>query len=567
MFKKCLLVVVFVFLALTTKNVLAQENRGGFVIDNFQVDILVKQNSIIEVNEKIEVNFSERRHGIFRDIPVEYKNDTGFDFNLKLSNISIKDEQGKPYQFEVSNYGNNKRIKIGNPNLEVVGKQIYNIKYEIKKGIRYFEDHDELYWNPIGTGWTTSIEKASSQVRFEEGINYIENASYCYTGSFGSKESDCLIGEDQNGVLFTAKHQLNSNEGMTIVLSFPKGEIYQPSFWENIWLFMVDNWGLGIPLVVFSIMFVVWSKKGRDRPFKEIVIAQYDSPDKLTPGELGYLMKEKYTGRFLAGDVVSLAVKGFLKIEELEMNKLKKFLKARPEYQFEKIKDWENAKNLTEHEKEILTGLFGLKSIGEKIKLSDKKDFYKNKKEIDLKIKKQTEEYFFQSFWNKKVAYILVGVLVFPLGFFALLLGRTDIFLGIVFSVGIVALFSAFMSKKTSKGAEAFWKAQGFKHYIDVAEKDRAKFYAKENMFEAVLPYAIVFDNVDNWAKTFNGIIKEPPEWYSGANAFSIVAFSNSLNTGLVDSSNSASASPSSSGSGGGGSSGGGGGGGGGGSW
>jgi hypothetical protein len=286
-------VVVFVFLALTTKNVLAQENRGGFVIDNFQVDILVKQNSIIEVNEKIEVNFSERRHGIFRDIPVEYKNDTGFDFNLKLSNISIEDEQGKSYQFEVSNYGNNKRIKIGNPNLEVVGKQIYNIKYEIKKGIRYFEDHDELYWNPIGTGWTTSIEKSSSQVSLEKEVDYMENSSYCYTGSFGSKETDCLIEEGENRVLFTANNQLNSNEGMTIVLSFPKGEIYQPSFWENIWLFMVDNWGLGIPLVVFLIMFVVWSKKGRDRPFKEIVIAQYDSPDKLTPGELGYLMKEK----------------------------------------------------------------------------------------------------------------------------------------------------------------------------------------------------------------------------------------------------------------------------------
>jgi uncharacterized membrane protein len=86
-------------------------------------------------------------------------------------------------------------------------------------------------------------------------------------------------------------------------------------------------------------------------------------------------------------------------------------------------------------------------------------------------------------------------------------------------------------------------------------------------MFEQVLPYAIVFGNVDKWAKAFDGIIKKSPDWYSGTTSFSVIGFSNSLNSGIVTSSNSASVSPSSSGSGGGGFSGGGGGGGGGGSW
>ena len=467
----------------------------------------------------------------------------------------------------------------------------------------------------------------------EKEVDYMENSSYCYTGSFGSKETDCLIEEGENRVLFTANNQLNSNEGMTIVLSFPKGEIYQPSFWENIGLFIIDNWGLFLPIIVFGLMFFLWLKKGKDEPFKKTLIAQYEVPDELTPGEMGYLMKERYTGRFLAGDIVNLAVKGYLKIEEAkEINlpklflKIKKYKKAfsvliilsilfffldsfkslelnstsanlliksiftiffgslilffifkvinfkakKREYKFEKLKDWENSKNLTEHEKNILKGIFKSKKIGSKISLKERKDFYQDKKRIDEKIKEQIEKrnYFQKELLNNIFVYIALAVVVFVFGFFGMLfLDRLDIFLGSLISIGIIVLFGNFMSKKTSKGSEAFWKSKGFKRYIDVAENDRAKFYAKENMFEKVLPYAIVFGNVNKWAKAFDGIIKEPPEWYSGTRAFSVVAFSNSLNTSLVDSSNSASASPSSSGSGGGGSSGGGGGGGGGGSW
>ena len=51
----------------------AIENLGAFIITNFEVDILVKKEAVLEVEEIIDVNFSEKRHGIFRNIPVKYK--------------------------------------------------------------------------------------------------------------------------------------------------------------------------------------------------------------------------------------------------------------------------------------------------------------------------------------------------------------------------------------------------------------------------------------------------------------------------------------------------------------
>ena len=570
MFKKIFLISGLFLLIFFSKNVLAQENRGGFAIDNFEVDILVNQDSTLRVSEKIEVNFSEKRHGIFRDIPVKYKNDQGFEYNMKLKVLSVENEKGESYKFQVSNQGNNKRIKIGDPSFEVVGKQVYWIDYEIERGIRYFEEHDELYWNPIGTAWPTSIKKTSGKVTFEGKMSFIPQTSLCYTGLSGFQEKNCSVKEGDGEVLFKSTRLLNPYEGLTIVLNFPKGEIYQPTSAEKFWLFIADNWGFLIPIFVFILMFVLWFLKGRDEPFKKTLIAQYEVPDNLTPGEVGYLMKEGYNGRFLAGDIVNLAVKGYLKIEEIEKNSFQKFFKVKPQYQFEKIKDWKNSKDLVEHEKRILEGIFKSKAIGSKVELKERTDFYQDKKEIDSRIKDQVSAngYFLASPWNKKIGYVLVGIIILILFFFfGIFKERIDFILGGILSFPIILFFSLFMSKKTSKGAEAYWKARGFKHYIDVAENDRSKFYAKENMFEQVLPYAIVFGNVDKWAKAFDGIIKDPPDWYSGTSTFSVIGFSNSLNNGIVSSSSSASVSPSSSGSGGGGFSGGGGGGGGGGSW
>ena len=128
------------------------------------------------------------------------------------------------------------------------------------------------------------------------------------------------------------------------------------------------------------------------------------------------------------------------------------------------------------------------------------------------------------------------------------------------------------MGKKTRKGMESYWHALGFKEYIKTAERYRVKFQEQQNLFEKFLPYAMVFGLADKWAKAFEGIIKESPDWYDSANnnVFTPIILANSL--GNLSSQTSAVSSPpssssSSSGFGGGGFSGGGGGGGGGGSW
>jgi uncharacterized membrane protein len=54
------------------------------------------------------------------------------------------------------------------------------------------------------------------------------------------------------------------------------------------------------------------------------------------------------------------------------------------------------------------------------------------------------------------------------------------------------------------------------------------------NLFSKFLPYAIALDVADNWAKAFEGIYQDPPDWYvapGGFRTFSPYLFTHSINS------------------------------------
>jgi len=116
----------------------------------------------------------------------------------------------------------------------------------------------------------------------------------------------------------------------------------------------------------------------------------------------------------------------------------------------------------------------------------------------------------------------------------------------------------------------------GFREFMTRAEKDRLERMGDADLFSKFLPYAMALDVTDNWAKAFEGIYQQPPEWYVspvGIRTFNPYTFSHSIQSVTSNLSSAMFSAPRGSGgsggggSGGGGSSGGGFGGGGGGSW
>jgi|LGOV01.1.fsa_nt_gb uncharacterized membrane protein YgcG len=128
-----------------------------------------------------------------------------------------------------------------------------------------------------------------------------------------------------------------------------------------------------------------------------------------------------------------------------------------------------------------------------------------------------------------------------------------SIFLGLFLSY-----LAAKSRSRTKRSAEHAGNIMGFKNYLMTAEKDRIEMLVKEDpeYFYNVLAYTYVLDVTDAFAKKFEAIALEDPDWYVSTSfnnhTFSIVVLSNRMQSSLNSMSNSLSSAPSNSGSGGG---------------
>ena len=154
---------------------------------------------------------------------------------------------------------------------------------------------------------------------------------------------------------------------------------------------------------------------------------------------------------------------------------------------------------------------------------------------------------------------------------------------GLVCTVGIL-ICRHYMPKRTAYGAEMYAKVNGFRRFLETAEKDQIEMIGNENphYFYDILPYMYALGISNKYMKKFESLAEAAPEWYTGYDhrMFSCSDFTRSINRTMSTATSYMTSSPSSSsgggssgggssggGSSGGGSSGGGGGGGGGSSW
>lgn len=117
-----------------------------------------------------------------------------------------------------------------------------------------------------------------------------------------------------------------------------------------------------------------------------------------------------------------------------------------------------------------------------------------------------------------------------------------------------IFIVGRFMPSRTEKGSEALSYVMGYKEYMDTAEADEIKMMTPER-FQENLPYAMVLGVSDKWARKFQGIFTEPPDWYrtSYMGSFSTVYLAGSLINMQGSLNSTLTSSPSSGGGGGGG--------------
>ena len=155
---------------------------------------------------------------------------------------------GIDLKFDSSRVRHYRKLKIYVPDADN-SVQTISIEYTITDAIKFFEDHDELYWNVTGDEWDVPIESAHANIILPAGASNIRATAF--TGVYGSRAKDAEIDVAANGVEVQTTAPLPYHAGLTVAVAIDKGAIKEPSAADLVGRFLRSNWPLFMPLVVF----------------------------------------------------------------------------------------------------------------------------------------------------------------------------------------------------------------------------------------------------------------------------------------------------------------------------
>lgn len=522
--------IILICILFLNATVISNADLGAYVINDYKVNINVKENNILEIEEKIEVNFEKYRHGIYRIIPTKnliIRPDGSKRISYsKVNNIKIKNLVDKKENDEAIT------LKIGNKNKTFIGEKEYIIKYDYYLENDENEGFDELYFNIIGNNWDTEIKKVDFKITLPKSFD--ESKVGFVHGLLGSTDKSKIKYKVDNNQITGGILNLEPREGLTIRVELDDGYFVKRKFnlllffkkySEEILIFITT-------LLTYTIFYNIWKKYGDDE--EVIAITTYNSPDDLTPLELDYLENQNISDKSILALIVLLANKGYINIED-----------SNETMNIKKAKKYDGSDNI---ERLFMEEIFSNKDV-----INSKKDVQhfsktiaKVKKEFNSKNKKRINKKYFteKSLKIKKImgVFVLVPimflimknpiymhVLIIVFSFYEmyrkkllslpifimtivwlplLFLVETD-GISYVLPVAIAAFFWYYMDKTNEKGHMLKNKIAGFKDFLDKVEKPKLEELVKKNpkYFYDILPYTYVLGVSHEWIHKMEGFL------------------------------------------------------------
>lgn len=555
----------------------AQEQEQERIV-SFHSAIKIGAQGELSVTETIEAQVEGRsiKRGILRDFPTDYRDGLGRRVSVPFEVVSVK-RDGDAEQWNMDPFANGVRVQIGNPSVLLPhGLHTYEISYRTRYQLGFFDDHDELYWNVNGNGWTFAMDSVSADVSLPRAVPSAQLKAEAYTGASGAKGRAYASTVRDGGAEYRTTRALGPGEGLTIVFSFPKGVVQPPTLGDRFSRWWNDNPGeiLVAADVLLLLIFLSWRwwLVGRD-PRKGPVFPRYEAPTGLGPAGTRYLDRMRCDDRCVAAGLLGLGQRGFLRIRQ-----------AGDVYTIER----------TGKEAELLPGEQALATLVPRqgtVTIGRTYDRAVQMARADLGGLLQ-RHYRDRLFSRNRGSLFLAGIIAFLMfgAVFVLNTAGTVLIIGAIGIAAILYLFSRWLPAYTVEGRKLEDEIEGLRQYLSIAEKDdlaRLKLPPRTaEEFAKFLPYALALDVEKTWANTFATVLGAAAvaqavssyyEWDSSTRGGGIGHLTDSISNlgGMISSastppgssSGSSGSGGSSGGGGGGGSSGGGGGGGGGSGW
>ncbi len=209
-----------------------QADEGGYTITDYDVKAILHTDNTIDVTERIGVYFTEERHGIYRNIPMEMtvvrdiskKQDKSeekiFRYGNKIRNIQVKGDE-----FTASRQGEDEVIKIGSEDEAVIGAKTYVLTYTYVMPDDRIPYSDFLYYSILGSETEVPINRFTFRLTFEKPLTDASlEAFLIYSGDPGEKKNMLKVSYELNeyGVSGQAEN-IGENQAVTVFTNLPRG--------------------------------------------------------------------------------------------------------------------------------------------------------------------------------------------------------------------------------------------------------------------------------------------------------------------------------------------------------
>ncbi|WP_433352892.1 DUF2207 domain-containing protein [Microtetraspora malaysiensis] len=418
------------------------------------------------------------------------------------------------------------------------------VEYDVRGAVTPLSGGEELRWYAVAG----PAEHVTVTVT---GPGRAENIS-CFAGEPASAIGCTGASIDETGATSMFEQQgLRDGEVLTIVVGYPKGATGATPILERRFelanaftLNMVTGGSLALLLLLLcgGVGLLYWTR-GRDA---RVVGAQsgavvghqngqFTPPNDVRPGQIGTLIDEQADVIDVTATVVDLAVRGYLRIDEQPRQAY-----DAPDWLLVRMPSAPVA-SLLPYERALYDAVFEGRDAVLLSQLHGSFTAGLSKVRDELYRDVVTQGWFARRPDSVRTRWTTVGVIAAVLGVVVTvalawfttyaLLGLALIIAGAALSVG-----GHYMPAKTSKGAAVLAQTLGFREHLMTDEIGDIPPAQRIELFSRYLPYAVVFDSVDRWARVVatihgDGRPADNLYWYQGPAEWDLSKFADSMRT------------------------------------
>jgi uncharacterized membrane protein YgcG len=530
------------------------DQTSGREITRYDITADLDASGVAHVTVDLDFDFGDDPgHGPYLTLVTRQRYDDAHDRLYRYSDIAATSPSGAPAQVNREEDPDALVLRIGDPDVDdVSGVQRYVVTYTVDGWVNPANAQhsgDELNWDVIGSGWTVPLSRLAATVT---GPVPAQDA-VCFAGPHGSTDPCTSVRVTGTGATFT-QDEVPVGDEWTAVTGWPGGTfdaqpILGPRF-EPAAALNPAGVGGGVAGAVLlggiGLVATRVRRVGRDQEYlgltpglrpasgqetlvgprrKAAVTVQFTPPEGTRPGEVGTLVDEKADPVDVTATLVDLAVRGYLRIEEVPRSSPGK-----------KPKDWTLVQlaapdeHLLGFERTLLDSVFEGRS---QVKLSELKTTFAASM---AKVQNALYQHVTDNGWFRAnpstvrgrwraagIALVVAGVALTAVMLTKQVQLRGIALVGLAVALvgGLVVALGRAAPARTPDGTAVLAQALGFRRYLATAEANQLRFEEGQDVFSRYLPYAIVFGLADRWARVFAEVAAAgrpvaAPTWYVG---------------------------------------------------